>query len=159
MHVLNGRDFGRYLFRFVVIADTHCNQEEGKTASPFAVNALANTRARHVLSEVNRIEPAFVLHLGDLVHPVPELPSFVPAVEQLKLLARELDAKLYVIPGNHDVGDKPVAWMPAGTVTTEFVNQHEQLRGLFERTQLRAAVGRCRHANRKAAHTVGRCAR
>ena len=76
MHVLNGRDFGRYLFRFVVIADTHCNQEEGKTASPFAVNALANTRARHVLSEVNRIEPAFVLHLGDLVHPVPELPSY-----------------------------------------------------------------------------------
>ena len=70
----------------------------------------------------------------------------MPAVEQLKLLARELDAKLYVIPGNHDVGDKPVAWMPAGTVTTEFVNQHEQLRGPLREdtaTCRRGAVSSC----------------
>lgn len=129
MHELNGENFGRHLFRFVVIADTHCNQDENRSASPFAVNALANTRARHVISEVNQLSPEFVLHLGDLVHPVPELPSFVPAVEQFKLLTRELKARLYLIPGNHDVGDKPVAWMPAGTVTAEFVDQYRELFG------------------------------
>ncbi|MCW5575126.1 MAG: metallophosphoesterase [Burkholderiales bacterium] len=129
MHRLNKNNLGKHLFRFVVIADTHCNQEENRSASPFAVNALANTRARHVISEINQLSPSFVIHLGDLVHPVPELPSFLPAVEQFKLLTRELNVNLHLIPGNHDVGDKPVAWMPAGTVTTEFVNQYRELFG------------------------------
>ena len=43
------------------------NQEEGKTSSPFAVNALANARTRFVLEEVNRLAPPFVIHLGDIV--------------------------------------------------------------------------------------------
>jgi hypothetical protein len=129
MHAFDGKDFGRHLFRFVVIADTHCNEEEAKSASPYPVNARANKRARHVIDEVNRLRPAFVLHLGDIVHPVPELPTFEQAVEQFRTLARELHPKLYVIPGNHDVGDKPVAWMPAGTVTAGFVDRYRELFG------------------------------
>ncbi len=126
MHALDGKDFGRHLFRFVVIADTHCNEEEAKSASPYAVNARANKRARHVLGEVNALRPAFVLHLGDIVHPVPELPSHERAVEQFRMLVRELNAPLHIIPGNHDVGDKPVAWMPAGSVTAEFVDRYRE---------------------------------
>lgn len=129
MHALDGKHFGRLLFRFVVIADTHCNEAEARSASPYAVNARANKRARHVIDEVNRLEPAFVLHLGDIVHPVPELPSYGEAVRQFKALARSLQAPLHVIPGNHDVGDKPVAWMPAGTVTAEFVDRYRELFG------------------------------
>lgn len=117
MHALNGKDFGKHLFRFVVIADTHINQEEGKSSSPYAVNALANARTRYVISEINRLAPEFVIHLGDIVHPVPELPSYPAAAAQFKALAQALQPKLYLIPGNHDVGDKPVEWMPAGTVT------------------------------------------
>ncbi len=129
MHALDGKDFGRHLFRFVVIADTHCNEAEAKSASPYAVNARANKRARYVIDEVNRLQPAFVLHLGDIVHPVPELPAYLDAVGQFRALAAGLQAKLHVIPGNHDVGDKPVAWMPAGTVQAEFVDRYRELFG------------------------------
>jgi 3',5'-cyclic AMP phosphodiesterase CpdA len=113
--------FGKLRFRFVVIADTHVNQEEGRSASPFAVNALANARTRYVIEEVNRLAPPFVIHLGDIVHPVPELPSYAVAARRFKQLAKSLKARLHLVAGNHDVGDKPVAWMPAGNVTEEFV--------------------------------------
>jgi len=63
------------------------------------------------------------------VHPVPELPAYLDAVGQFKALAAGLEAKLHVIPGNHDVGDKPVAWMPAGTVQAEFVDRYRELFG------------------------------
>lgn len=128
-HARDGKHFGKRLFTFVVVADTHVNQEEGKTASPFAVNALANARARFVIEEINRLDPAFVIHLGDIVHPVPELPSYPVAAEQFKGLAKALKPRLYLVSGNHDMGDKPVEWMPAGTVTVEFVELYRHTFG------------------------------
>jgi len=120
---------GDLQFRFVVIADTHVNQEEGKTSSPFAVNALANARTRFVLEEVNRLAPPFVIHLGDIVHPVPELPSYAVAARRFKRLAEALKPPLHLVAGNHDMGDKPVAWMPAGNVTEEFVELYRKIFG------------------------------
>lgn len=129
MHELDGRDFGDLSFRFVVIADTHVNAEDGKTSSPFAANAKANTRAHAVLADIDRWAPAFVAHVGDIVHPVPELPSFEPACVRFKALAAGLRAPLYLACGNHDVGDKPVDWMPAGTVTQAHVDAYRRIFG------------------------------
>ena len=123
------RGFGPLQFRFVVIADTHLNATDGSTSSPFAVNARANERARAVFEHVNRWQPAFVVHIGDIVHPVPELPSFVPACDRFKALARAIEAPLYVMPGNHDVGDKPVEWMRAGMVTQSNVERYRAIFG------------------------------
>ena len=67
------RPGGDRLFTFVVIADTHMNQAEDRSSSPYPCNALANARTRHVIAEVNRISPEFLVHLGDIVNPVPEL--------------------------------------------------------------------------------------
>ncbi len=69
------RPKGRHLLTFAVIADTHANQSETYSSSPYPCNALANARARRVIAEVNQRDPAFVLHLGDIVNPVPELPT------------------------------------------------------------------------------------
>ncbi|MCC7081756.1 MAG: metallophosphoesterase [Burkholderiales bacterium] len=121
--------FGALKFRFVVIADTHLNAVDGASSSPFAVNARANERAQAVFEHVNRWQPAFVVHVGDIVHPVPELASFAPACERFKALARMIEAPLHLVPGNHDVGDKPVQWMPAGTVTQENVERYRQIFG------------------------------
>lgn len=140
MHALKGEDLGRRLFRFAVIADTHVNPEDGRTSSPFATNAHSNERARAAIAEINRHAPAFVVHVGDLVHPVPELPSFVPSCERFKVLAGELKAPLHLVSGNHDVGDKKVDWMPAGAVTQEFV---EQYRALFGRDFFSFDAERC----------------
>ena len=123
------RGFGALEFRFAVIADTHLNAVDGASSSPFAVNARANERARAVFEHVNRWQPAFVVHVGDIVHPVPELPSFAPACERFKALAAAIEAPLHLVAGNHDVGDKPVAWMPAGTVTQENVERYRAIFG------------------------------
>jgi 3',5'-cyclic AMP phosphodiesterase CpdA len=121
--------FGPLEFRFVVIADTHLNAVDGSSSSPFAVNARANERAQAVFEHVNRWQPAFVVHVGDIVHPVPELASFAPACDRFKALSRAIEAPLHLVPGNHDVGDKPVEWMPAGTVTQENVERYRAIFG------------------------------
>ena len=113
----------RPLFTFVVVADTHVNEGEHTSTSPYATNHLANPRVRHVFAEiaVMRPVPRFVVHLGDIVHPVPSLPAFHDAVARFKAIASQLPVPLHVIPGNHDVGDKTVDWMPAEQVCDDFL--------------------------------------
>lgn len=122
---------GALLFRFALVADTHVNESERRSTSHYATNGMANGRARHVIASVARTSPApaFALHLGDIVHPVPELPTFGPAVAIFREMAASLPFPFHLIPGNHDVGDKRVDWMPAGTVTAEHVEQYRRLLG------------------------------
>ena len=122
----SGNDLGDHVFTFVVVADTHMNQEEAQSSSPYACNALANARTRFVLQEINRLNPEFVIHLGDLINPVPALPSYARAAENFHAVARELHCPLHLTPGNHDIGDKPVTWMPAGTVCEAYVGLYEK---------------------------------
>ena len=119
---------GGKLFQFALIADTHVNEEERKSTSTYATNALANARARFVFEAIAQLDPqpAFALHLGDIVHPVPVLPTFEAAVERFKAIAAALKCPLYLIPGNHDVGDKLVEWMPAGTVTASYIEKYRR---------------------------------
>jgi 3',5'-cyclic AMP phosphodiesterase CpdA len=117
----DSRRLGARLFSFAVIADTHVNQEEGKASSDFAVNRLANARNRHVVHEINRHAPAFVLHLGDIVHPTPIHPGYAAAAASFHALASELECPLYLTPGNHDVGDKPGDWLPVPSVNDDFL--------------------------------------
>jgi 3',5'-cyclic AMP phosphodiesterase CpdA len=116
---------GKHLFTFAVIADTHMNQKEDYSSSPYPCNALANARTRRVVAELNRAEPKFVVHLGDIVNPVPELPTYADAAGHFKTLMADLDAPLHLVSGNHDVGDKPVSWMPAGRVSDEHLALYE----------------------------------
>jgi Icc-related predicted phosphoesterase len=104
-----------------VIADTHVNQEEYESTSPFECNRMANGRTRYVIRQLNQVRPRFVIHLGDLVHPVPALPTYPQAARNFRQLTAELECPLYLVPGNHDVGDKPVAWAPAETVREEYL--------------------------------------
>ncbi len=126
---IGGRDLpalGQLLFRFAVIADTHVTEQEGNSSSPWQVNKLANARCRNVVSQINRAEPAFVLHLGDLVHPVPAQATFGDAAQRFHELMSELKCDLHLTAGNHDVGDKPLDWMPAGTVNESYIGMYEE---------------------------------
>lgn len=106
------------LFSFVVVADTHVNESDNVSSSPFETNHLANERARFVFEDIAQMEPQpkFVIHLGDIVHPMPALPSFMQAVDQFKQISSQLRCPLHVLPGNHDVGDKRIDWMPASSI-------------------------------------------
>ena len=118
-------------FSFVVVADTHINEAERTSTSPYETNHLANPRARHVFAEIAAMRPAprFVVHLGDIVHPVPSLPAFHDAVARFKAIASQLPVPLHVIPGNHDVGDKTVDWMPAEQVCDDFLATYREAFG------------------------------
>ncbi|WP_052261919.1 metallophosphoesterase family protein [Leisingera sp. ANG-M1] len=123
---MSKRPVGDILFKVAIISDTHVNEREDSSASPYPANAEANPRARHVFAQVNEINPAFVVHLGDMINPVPELPSYVDAAENFQGLAEDLKMPLHMVPGNHDIGDKPVSWMPAGMVCGEYIELYRK---------------------------------
>ncbi len=107
-------------FTFAVLADAHVRPPDERFGpDDYPSNRLFNDRNRHAIRLVNRFAPEFVLHLGDMVHPIPALASYPAAVQAARELYRELAVPLYVTPGNHDLGDKPNAWTPAPTVTGE----------------------------------------
>ncbi len=115
------RPTGDVLFRVALISDTHVNEAEDFSASPYPANAEANPRARYVFDQINQSGAAFCIHLGEMINPVPELPSYGPAAENFHAIASNLTMPLHLMPGNHDIGDKPVTWMPAGMVNGEHI--------------------------------------
>ena len=74
-------DLGGRLFTIGVITDTHLNQGEEDCNSPFEVNKLANARMRHVVRELNGQDLAFVINVGDLIHPVPAVPAVIERID------------------------------------------------------------------------------
>lgn len=123
------RPKGNKLFTVGLVSDTHCNEREDFSASPYPANAEANARARHVFACLEREQPEFVVHLGDMVNPVPELPTYGEAVANFRDIAASVTRPLHLVPGNHDIGDKPVSWMPAGTIDSESIAIYEEAFG------------------------------
>ncbi|MGI9385004.1 MAG: metallophosphoesterase family protein, partial [Methyloligellaceae bacterium] len=113
------KDLGEKLFRFFLYTDSHVNQAEHESMSPHQVNKLANGRHRYVLNAINAVAPDFAIHMGDLVHPVPVMAIYADAADRFHEQTAELNCPLHVMPGNHDVGDKPIKWGPAEIVSDE----------------------------------------
>jgi hypothetical protein len=122
-------EMGQHLFSFAVITDTHFSEEDGVSSSPWPSNKLANRRAMMAFEEIAALELAFVLHVGDMVHPVPAQSSFRAAAGRYKEVASRLACKVYLTPGNHDIGDKPVDWAPAGMIQPTYIAQYEEVFG------------------------------
>ena len=122
-------DLGSHLFTFAVISDTHVNEAEERSASPYPSNRLANARFRHVVRALNQHDLAFTAHLGDMGNPLPELGTYEPAAESFKTLAAELRSPLYLAAGNHCVGDKPTGWVPVPRVSAESLARYRRLYG------------------------------
>lgn len=111
---------GRRLFSFGIITDTHVNQGEDETNSPFESGRLANRRMRHVIRDLNARDLAFVVHVGDIVHPVPAIPGlYADAARRFFEVFDALDHPAWLTPGNHDVGDKPNDWAPAARINED----------------------------------------
>ena len=113
---------GNRLFTFAVVADTHVNFGETECNSEFEINRRANGRMRHVVRDLNRRELAFVIHLGDVVHPSPALPDlYEQAAERFREQVTDLRHPLYLVPGNHDIGAKPIAWGVSSVVCDDYI--------------------------------------
>ena len=102
------------IFTFAVISDTHIRALAGDQSSPYAVNEKANDRARYAVQRIAAEQPDLVIHLGDMVHPLPHMAAYLPASEEAKKIFRPIASGLHFVPGNHDIGDKPSLVSPAG---------------------------------------------
>lgn len=122
---------GKLLHSFVVIADTHVNESDHSSVSPFANQVRTNDRARFVFTEIASLtpRPQFIVHLGDVVHPVPGLSSHEVAIARYKEISGTVDIPIYVVPGNHDVGDKSVDGMPAAIVSDANLEVYRRAHG------------------------------
>lgn len=109
-------------FRFVVLTDTHINASETETSSPWSINRHSNARARAAVTAINKLAPDFAVHLGDVIQPLPGHAGYDEASRRAGDILDQLKCPLTIIPGNHDVGDKPLTWNPAKPVSDFFVN-------------------------------------
>jgi len=107
------------LFRYAIMSDTHI-RPPGESSSPWQTNLLTNDRARWVAEQVNGVNPDLVIHLGDVVHPVPHLPTYGSASKAANEIMSRIEAPVYYVPGNHDVGDKDNPTVPSYVVNESY---------------------------------------
>ena len=112
-------------FTFAIVSDTHIRPAELDESSPFPVNDLANDRARYAIAAIAKEAPDFVIHLGDMVHPLPHLPTYLDACTEAHDIFAPLSDAMHFVPGNHDIGDKPNPDAPAGPADDTTIAQYE----------------------------------
>jgi 3',5'-cyclic AMP phosphodiesterase CpdA len=105
-------------FRFVVIADSHIRPPE-QESDAYPSNARLVQRNEFIVDLCNRIDASFVVHLGDIVHPLPVEDIHVEAIDLAAEVYARLRHPIYFVPGNHDVGDKPDALVAVPAVAEE----------------------------------------
>ncbi len=94
-------------FRFAVIADSHFHPVKGQAQRTYPSDLQHNGRNEKVVALLRRVAPDFVVHLGDVPHPVPGTPGHEESLSIAKRLYGSLGCPIHVVAGNHDVGDKP----------------------------------------------------
>ena len=70
-------DTGCPLFSFAIIADTHITDAEAvEIVDSHQTGKKAASLYCDLIERVNEMEPAFVVHLGDITHPTPISPDY-----------------------------------------------------------------------------------
>ena len=103
-------------FTVGILTDTHIRAPGSDQSSPFPVNTRANARARYAVEVIRAEERALTVHLGDVVHPLPHMAAYADAADEAHRILAQLAPDLHLVPGNHDIGDKPHDVSPAGPV-------------------------------------------
>jgi 3',5'-cyclic AMP phosphodiesterase CpdA len=127
---------GKHLFTFAVVADSHMTEADAAAKAEVDISfetarqELGNARSRHVVHEINRFGPDFLVHLGDITHPVPRSAEYDDSARQFHEVYAELTCPLHLVPGNHDVGEKLFPAVPAGqsiyTISDETIAAYER---------------------------------
>ncbi|MEM7259632.1 MAG: metallophosphoesterase, partial [Pseudomonadota bacterium] len=117
------------LFRIGIITDTHVRSPAGDQSSPYPVNDKANARAAYAARLLAEQQPDVVVHLGDMVHPLPHMSAYAPACEEALKLFAPLGESIHYVSGNHDTGDKPMPASPASGVDDAAIARYQQYFG------------------------------
>jgi 3',5'-cyclic AMP phosphodiesterase CpdA len=105
-------------FRFIVIADSHIRPPD-QEIDAYPSNAWLVQRNEFIVDLCNHIDASFVVHLGDIVHPLPVEDTHVEAIDLAAGVYARLRQPIHFVPGNHDVGDKPDALVAVPAVAEE----------------------------------------
>lgn len=111
--------------RFIVVADSHIRFPDDDVET-YPSNAHMVARNEYVVDRCNQIEASFVVHLGDIVHPLPIEGAHEPAVQLAGQVYSPLNLPVHFVAGNHDIGDKPNARVAVPPVSDQYY-------GVFER--------------------------
>ena len=114
--------------RFVVVADSHIRFPDDDVDT-YPSNALMVERNQHVVDLCNQIDAGFVVHLGDIVHPLPVEAAHEPAVQLASEVYAGLRHPIHYVAGNHDIGDKPNALVAVPAVADENYSIYERYWG------------------------------
>lgn len=120
---------GKLLFSFALIADTHIHDPGSENLSPWKTMSKTNERARIVMEQVRDAQPSFAIHLGDITNPVPHLPAFDAAANEAKAILEQRGIEMFMVAGNHDVGDKCSAIAPQHPIDDYSMAQYEKFYG------------------------------
>ncbi len=119
-------------FEFVIIGDTHYIRDPEIYASGSDSQDLRYTRewparAERAFQLAAALEPAFVIHLGDLAQEFPGTDDFAESRQEARAQIRRHELQPHHIPGNMDIGDKPNLTVPAPWVQPQDLAEwHEQ---------------------------------
>jgi predicted phosphodiesterase len=109
---------GKRQWSFAVLADTHLEPEH---------TAPANKRCSAILAALGEHKPDFILHLGDVVHPLPASPNARLAADIAQsMLIENTQCPVYFLPGNHDIGDKQLQGLPAKPASPEWLERFSE---------------------------------
>ena len=122
---------------FTVVSDTHDCAPDIAVAAEFPSRSKQRERAQRALALAASLRARHNFHLGDLVQLYPESDDFDAALdtalEGMRTAGFDFDA---IVPGNHDVGDKPDATMPTHPLRPEdlaaFEKRFGQSRGVVD---------------------------
>jgi len=92
--------------KIAIFGDTHIRLLNEKSSFPFKSDFKHNDRAKKAVEIINTQNVDFTIHMGDVVHPIPVDEKHIPALDEAKSIFQKLNNPLYVVPGNHDIGDK-----------------------------------------------------
>jgi len=118
----------RNSFRFIVVADSHIRPPDQETDA-YPSNALMVGRNEFVVDLCNRIDASFVVHLGDIVHPLPVEATHAESIRLAKRVYASLRHPIHFVAGNHDVGDKPNALVAVPAVEEANYTVYEEAWG------------------------------
>jgi 3',5'-cyclic AMP phosphodiesterase CpdA len=119
------------IFSFAIVADSHLTKNE--TLSFDGGDAYGSKLAATydaLIAHVNAMNPAFVVHLGDITDPVPVSPEFANSAQVFHNASNIFDMPYYLVPGNHDIGEKLHPALPKindnVSITKLAIKQYEQ---------------------------------
>ena len=122
---------------FTIVSDTHDCEPDIGASREFPSRSLQRARSRAAFEAAAALDAEWNFHLGDLVQLYPESTGFDAALERALELMRNCGFRPNsVVPGNHDVGDKPDSTMPthpsSETVLASFEARFGASRGYFD---------------------------